>query len=78
MQRMNCVGDKINPEDTWILILEHLSVTSRRFSMNSKKGCLDIMTPRSYRTRQRITSWYSFRYGDLSPSDSLPGSDLKP
>jgi hypothetical protein len=25
------VGDKINSEDTWILILEHLGVTSRTF-----------------------------------------------
>jgi heat shock protein 1/8 len=45
------VGDKINPEDTWILILKHLGVTSRRFVKNSRNGCLGIMTPRSYRTQ---------------------------
>jgi hypothetical protein len=50
---MKHVGDKINPEDTWILILKHLGVTSRIFVKNSRKGCLGIMTPRSYRTQLR-------------------------
>jgi len=50
---MHDVGDKINLEDTWILILEHLGVTSQRFVMNSRKGCLGIVTPRSYRTQKR-------------------------
>jgi hypothetical protein len=45
------VGDKINPEDTWILILKHLGVTPRIFVKNSRKCCLGIMTHRSYRTQ---------------------------
>jgi hypothetical protein len=39
------VGDKINPEDTWILILKHLGVTPRRFIMNRRKGYLGLIEP---------------------------------
>lgn len=37
MTFFNFVGDKINSEDTWILILKHLGVTSRTFVMTSRK-----------------------------------------
>jgi hypothetical protein len=39
------IGDKTNPEDSWILILKHLGVTSRRFIMNSRKGCIGLIEP---------------------------------
>jgi len=27
---------------------------------------------------ENTNCWYSFRYGDVSPNDSLPGSELQP
>jgi hypothetical protein len=53
---MESIGDKINPEDTWILILKHLVVTSRSYISDIcydpvEEDRLGIMTPRSYRTQ---------------------------
>jgi hypothetical protein len=50
------IGDKINPEDTWILIWKHLGFTSRSYISNicydpAKEDRLGIMTSRSYKTR---------------------------
>jgi hypothetical protein len=52
------VGDKINSEDTWILIWKHLGVTSRSYISDicydpAKEDRLGIMTSRSYQTRRR-------------------------
>jgi hypothetical protein len=56
--RLGFVGDKINPEETWILIRKHLGVTSRSYISDicyvpAKEDRLGIMMSRSYQTRRR-------------------------